>query len=135
MHLASKCDTIYSKGGEEVKNHKILFVILFTLVYAVVLSFGIECLFQCIGTVGTLHNIDSNVPDDRQSVFMYWLALIAGILSVVAFVMILMFNYNVSDKLGYHKYIWWMQFIAVAVITFFMVEPWERLFDLLREIL
>ena len=82
-----------------MKKHKFLFVILFALVYAVVLSFGIECLFRCIGTIGTVHNIDSNVPEDSQSVVMYWLALIAGILSVAAFVVTLMFNYNVSDKL------------------------------------
>ena len=118
-----------------MKKSKIFVILFFSLVYAVILSFGIECLFQCIGTVGTVHNIDSNVPGDRQSVFMYWLALIAGILSAVAFVMILMFNYNVSDKLGYHKYIWWIQFIAVAVITFFLVEPWQTLFEHLREIL
>ena len=118
-----------------MKNHKILFVILFALVYAVVLSFGIECLFRCIGTIGTVHNIDSNVPEDRQSVVMYWFSFIAGILSVAAFVAILIFNYNVSDKLGYHKYIWWIQFIAVAVITFFMIEPLESIFDFLREIL
>ena len=123
------------EGGEEVKKHKFLFVILFALVYAVVLSFGIECLFRCIGTIGTVHNIDSNVPEDSQSVVMYWLALIAGILSVAAFVVTLMFNYNVSDKLGYNKYIWWIQFIAVAFITFFMVEPWERFFDFLSETL
>ena len=66
---------------------------------------------------------------------MYWLALIAGILSAAAFVAILIFNYNVSDKLGYNKYIWWIQFIAVAVITFFLVEPWQTLFLYLREIL
>jgi zinc transporter ZupT len=118
-----------------MKRSNVLSVVLFVLVYAVILSFGIECLFQCIGTIGTIHNIDSNVPEDRQSIVMYWLALIAGILSVAAFVAILIFNYNVSDKLGYHKYIWWIQFIAVAVITFFMIEPWERLFDFLREIL
>ena len=111
-----------------MKKHKILFVILFTLVYAVVLSFGIECLFQCIGIMGT------SIFGDHSK-YMYWFSFIAGILSVAAFVMILIFNYNVSDKLGYNKYIWWMQFFAVAVITFFMIEPWERLFDLLREIL
>ena len=108
---------------------------MFALIYAVVLSFGIECLFRCIGTVGTVHNVDSNVPADRQFVYMYWLALIAGILSVAAFVMILIFNYNVSDKLGYNKFIWWIQFITVAFVTFFMVEPWERFFDFLWEIL
>lgn len=116
-----------------MRKYKYIFVCLFALAYAVVLSFGIECLFQCMGTIGTVE-IDANVSHgDKLDVLLYWLSLGAGFLSVVALIAIFIFNFNVSDKIGYNKYVWWLQFISVAVITFFLVEPWEMLFTHIRE--
>ncbi|MBQ7779148.1 MAG: hypothetical protein IJ404_01515 [Clostridia bacterium] len=109
-----------------MKNNKLLFVILFALVYAVVLSFGIECLFQCIGIMGTSVFAE-------HSPWVYWSSFIAGILSVVALIAIFILNFNLSDKFGYNKYIWWIQSILALVLAFFLVEPWEMLFGLLQE--
>ncbi len=116
-----------------MKKQRIFPVILFALIYAVVLSFGIECLFQCIGTIGTIGGIDANVSPDKSYVLSYWLSLGAGILSVAALIGIFILNFNLSDKFGYNKYIWWIQSILSLVLTFFLVKPWEMLFVLLRE--
>ncbi len=118
-----------------MKNCKFLFVILFVLVYAVVLSFGIECLFQCIGAVGTVSGIDANVSSDKLDVLLYWLSFGAGILSAAALVAIFILNFNLSDKLGYNKYVWWLQSILSLVLAFFLVKPWEMLFLYMREML
>ena len=117
-----------------MKKHTFLFSLLFAILYAVVLSFSIECLFQYIGTIGTV-NIDSNIPTDNAEIIWYWTSLGAGILSTAALIAIFIFNFNLSDKLGYNKYTWWLQSAAAAVMAFFMVEPWQRLFDFLKETL
>ena len=116
-----------------MKKYKYLFACFFAFAYAVVLSFGIECLFQCIGTIGTISGIDANVPSDKLNVLLYWLSFGAGILSTAALVAIFILNFNLSDKFGYNKYVWWLQSIISLVLAFFMVEPWERLFVFLQE--
>lgn len=93
-----------------------------------------ECLFQFIGAIGTV-NIDSNIPYDKIDVIWYWGSLGTGILTTAALIAIFVLNFNLSDKLGYNKYIWWIQSILSLVLTFFLVEPWERLFLYIREML
>ena len=117
-----------------MKNKVLLTILLFALVYAVVLSFGIECLFQFIGTIGTV-DIDAGLSTDKLDVIWYWASLGAGILTTALLIAILVLNYNLSDKLGYNKYIWWIQSIVSLVLAFFLVKPWEMLFNYLYEIL
>ncbi len=111
-----------------MKKYRYLFSALFAVVYALLLSLGTECLFKCLGSI-TATAMGAYFPN------LYWFSFILGILCTVALVLTVIFNYNVSDKLGYHKYIWWLQSVAAAVIAFFMVEPWERFFDFLQETL
>ena len=111
-----------------MKKHTFLFSLLFAVAYALLLSLGTECLFKCLGSItGTA--MGGFFPN------LYWFSFILGILCTAALIFTVIFNYNVSDKLGYNKYIWWLQSIAAAVIAFFMVEPWQRLFDFLQETL
>lgn len=109
-----------------MKKYKYLFSALFAVVYAFLISLGTECLFRALGAV-TATAMGGYFP------YLYWFSFILGILCAAALVATLIFNYNVSDKLGYNKYLWWLQSIAAAVLAFFMVEPWERLFVFLQE--
>lgn len=111
-----------------MKNRKYFIPILFAVVYAVVLSFGIECLFTCIGIMGT-SVFGSHSP------YMYWFSFVAGILSTASLIVIFILNLKIADKCCYNKYIWWIQSILSLVLAFFMVKPWEMLFLYIREML
>ena len=103
-------------------------MLIFALVYAVILSFGIECLFQCIG-------IPATSVLGAHSQYVYWFSFVAGIFATVTLIAIFILNLNLSDKLGYNKYVWWIQMTLGVILAFFFVEPWQTLFERLREIL
>ncbi len=109
-----------------MKNNKYLTAALFAVVYAFFLSLGTECLFKCLGAI-TATAMGGYFP------YLYWFSFVLGIICIAALIMTLIFNIRVADKLGYHKYLWWLQSIAAAVLAFFMVEPWEKLFEFLQE--
>ena len=111
-----------------MKRYRALTMLFFSLVYAVILSFGIECLLTCIGIMGT-----SVFGEDATG--LYWFAFISGIIATALLVVIFVFNFRISERLEYNKYIWWIQTILGVILAFCLVEPWQTLFEHIRELL
>ena len=107
---------------------KKLFVPLFVAVNAVLLGLGWEASF-CAMSLMFSFGIDGG---GRGLVSRFGLiCIILAVVAFVAFVCVLLFNYNISDKLKYTPRVWIWQLILSFALSIPMLAVWEKLFDYL----
>ncbi len=114
-----------------MKRFNIILALIFSVLYGVVVSLGIECLLSLMGFTFTISGIDAEVTNKYPIFIPFCIAM--GILAVVLLIVIFIFNLKAAEKFSFKKYLWWIEMAAACVMAYLTVKPWEDLFVFLRD--
>lgn len=112
---------------------KMFLSLAFVLSYATFLSLGFECLLNLLGTSMAI-SLDGAAITKQYPRFIPF-CLLAGLLSLVAIIVIFILHTKLSERFEFSKKLWRTQIIIAAVLSVPMVKLWETLFDLLHKAL
>jgi len=110
---------------------KIPVFFLFIIIFAALLSLGMECLLilLCI-SMGIA--LDSSAPVNQYPRFLPF-CIIVGFLVLVSLVLLVFVNIKVSKKINYTKRTWWVQSVLAFFVSIPMIKLWEMLFDSMQK--
>lgn len=103
---------------------KLLWCLLYTVAYGAVVGLMMECALKLATSVDSVLKYPRFIP----------FCMIVGLLALGALVMLLVFNVNASEKLGYTKKTWIIQFVSVCVRTVPMIKFFDILFRFLQDV-
>ena len=107
---------------------KAAYIILSIFTNAMFLSLGTECLLNLL-SLSMAISLDSAVKYPRFVPF----CAILGIVALLGLIAMLILNIKFSEKLGFTKTIWFIQYIVAFVLSIPMIKLWEVLFDFLQK--
>lgn len=113
----------------KTRMNKLLWCLLFTAAYGAVVGLGMECALRLLG-IGMSMSLDSTPRYPRFVPF----CMIVGLLALGALVLLLVFNVNASEKLGYTKKTWIIQSVGVCVRSIPMIKFFDILFRFLQDV-
>ncbi len=105
---------------------------LFIASYAIFLSLGMECLMNLFSVFFAI-SLDGGAIAERYPRFIPFLVII-GFLALVALVSLVVLNLITSEKSGYTKRTWYIQYIFAFVMAIPLLKIWEICFDFLRNV-
>ena len=112
-----------------MKKLKVLIISVFTAAYSIFLSVGGVCALHLFGNALAEAMFHDNIKYPRFIPFCF----VTGLLCFVAIAVIIAFNVKFSEKLGYTRLVWWLQFISALVLVFFEMKAWEIFFEYLQK--
>ena len=107
---------------------KTIFLSFFTLANATFLSLGMECLLNLL-SLSVAVSLESTPQYPRFIPF----CLVLGIVAMLGLISMLLINSKVSEKLGFTKASWILEYIFAIVLSVPMIKLWEMLFDFLQK--
>ena len=110
--------------------NKLMWCVLFTAAYGIVVGLGMECALRLLGMSMTM-SFDSVVA--RYPRFVPF-CVIVGLLALGGLVLLLILNVNASEKLGYTKKTWAVQSVSVLVRVVPMIKLFDLLFRFLQDV-
>ena len=112
-----------------MKKPTFVFLPFSILANATFLSLGIESLLNLL-SLSMAISLDSVEKYPRFIPF----CIILGIVALLGLSAMLILNIKASEKLGFTKNIWLIQYVFSVVLSIPMIKLWEMLFDFLRKI-
>lgn len=112
-----------------MKKPTFVFLPFSILANAAFLGLGMECLLNLLALVMSI-SLDGKPSYPRFIPF----CIILGIVALLGLSAMLILNIKASEKLGFTKNIWLIQYVFAVVLSIPMIKLWEMLFDFLRKI-
>ena len=107
---------------------RVLLCSAFAVVYAVFLSFGIECLLCVLSEFFSLPDSSAAAGSYSRTLL---LCIVLGILCTAVLIGLFILNLKIYEKPEFTKRLWVAQMISAAVISIPMIKLWEALFGIL----
>ena len=115
-----------------MKKATILSAFGFVIGYAVIFSFGMECLLNLLSVAFAI-SLDGGSVVQQYPRFIPF-CIVSGLLSLAATIILFIFNLKISDKLYFTKNLWRVEIISALAISIPIIKLWEMLFDYLQRV-
>jgi len=113
------------------KTVRVSILFLISILYAIFISLGLSCLLNLFGIAFAL-SLDGGVASSYPRFIPFCIAV--GFVSLVAIILLIIFNVKYSERLGYTRLTFLLQFFISVFTSFFMIKLWELLFDFLHKV-
>lgn len=110
---------------------KILLSALFVLIYSLLFSLGIMCLFQIFGVAMAISLDGKSVVDMYPRFIPFCFAV--GFFALFAIIGAVILNYKYSEKLKYTKHYLGIQLFCSFIISIPLMKIWEMAFEFLQK--
>jgi len=106
-------------------------IAFFLITFSAFLSLGSECLLVLAGSAFSVFVDVGSVVNKypRFDIFCF----VVGFVSLIALIVLVIFNITISEKLDYKKHTWYFQYIFSVALSIPMIKLWEMLFDFLEK--
>jgi len=102
----------------------------FAVAYAMVFSFGMECLLNLLGVFFSI-SLDGGSVTEQYPRFIPF-CFFFGFFALVMLALLFFINLKAAEHVGFSKTLWRVELILAFILSIPMLKPWEMLFDFLQ---